>query len=413
MKAELISVGTELLMGQILNTNAQYISQRLAELGIDIYVQTTIGDNHDRLAQTIREGLERADMVILTGGLGPTADDLTKETAADVMGMTLEYDEASLHVLKARFAAMQREMTPNNLKQAMFPKEAIILPNPNGTAPGCIMERDGKAIALLPGPPREMAPMFDDHLMPYLEARSQHKLYSRVVRIFGMGESSVEYALRELMEGQDNPTIAPYAKTGEVTLRVTARCADAEEGERLVVPVLQKIGETLGDVVYDTHDRELHRVCVETLLEKRMTIATAESCTGGMLASALLSVPGSSGCFLEGFVTYANAAKEARLGVRHETLEAFGAVSENTAREMAEGARRASGADLAVSTTGIAGPDGGTAEKPVGLVYIAIASEAGTQARRLQLNGDRERIRQIACLNALDMIRRTLQQLEM
>lgn len=408
MKAELISVGTEILMGQILNTNAQYISQKLAELGVDIYVQTTIGDNHDRLAHCIKDGLERADIVILTGGLGPTADDLTKETAADVMGMKLEFDEASLHTLKVRFTAMHRDMTPNNLKQAMFPKDCIIMANPNGTAPGCIMERDGKAVALLPGPPKEMVPMFENHLMPYLQKRSGHILYSRVMRIFGKGESQVEYAIRDLMAQQSNPTIAPYAKTGEVTLRVTAQCKDTAEGEALVEPVLAQIQEIVGDVVYSTYDEELCEVCVKLLIKAQKTVAVAESCTGGMLASMLVSVPGCSACFVEGAVTYSNQAKQTRLGIAKETLDSFGAVSEETARAMAEGLRKTSGADYALSTTGVAGPEGGTEEKPVGLVYVALATPDGTQVVKLSLSGARERIRHIACLNALDQLRRAL-----
>ena len=408
MKAELVSVGTEILMGQILNTNAQYISQKLAELGVDIYVQTTIGDNHDRLAQCIKDGLSRADIVILTGGLGPTADDLTKETAADVMGMKLEFDEASLHTLKARFANMHKEMTPNNLKQAMFPKGCIIMLNPNGTAPGCILERDGKAVALLPGPPKEMIPMFEDHVMPYLQKRSGHILYSRILRIFGMGESQVEYVLKDLMAKQNNPTIAPYAKTGEVTLRVTARCKDQAEGESMVEPVLAQISDIVGDVVYSTRDEELCAVCVKLLTQAKKTVAVAESCTGGMLSSMLISVPRCSACLLEGAVTYSNQSKKARLGVAEETLARFGAVSEQTAREMAEGLKKTSGADYALATTGVAGPDGGTAEKPVGLVYVGLATPEGTHTVQLSLTGARERIRHIACLHALDQLRRAL-----
>ena len=408
MRAELLSVGTEILMGQIVNTNASYIARRLAELGIDVYIQTTVGDNHNRLAECMRESLSRADFVITTGGLGPTGDDLTKETAADVMGMKLEYDEASLHTLKQRFSAMHKDMTPNNLKQAMFPKESIILSNPMGTAPGCIMEKDGKAIILLPGPPREMKPMMDNHVVPYLEKRSGSMLYSRIVRIFGQGESSVEYALKELMEAQSNPTIAPYAKTGEVTLRVTARCTSTDEGKALVEPVLEKIGTILGDVIYATNDEELHQVCVRALIEKGKTLAVAESCTGGMIASQIVSVAGCSECFLEGAVTYSNGAKRERLGVKAETLESYGAVSEETAREMAEGMRESSGADYALATTGIAGPGGATAEKPVGLVYIALATEQKTTVKRVDLSGDRERIRIIACLHAFDMLRREL-----
>lgn len=408
MRAELLSVGTEILMGQIVNTNASYIAQRLAELGVDVYIQTTVGDNHNRLADCMRESLSRADIVITTGGLGPTGDDLTKETAAEVMGMKLEYDEASLHILKERFFAMHKEMTPNNLKQAMFPKESIILPNPMGTAPGCIMEKDGKAIILLPGPPREMKPMMDDHVVPHLEKRSGFMLYSRVARIFGKGESSVEYALKDIMEAQSNPTIAPYAKTGEVTLRVTARCRDEEEGKALVEPMLEKIGEVLGDVIYATNDEELHQVCVRELIARGKTLSVAESCTGGMIASQIVSVPGCSECFIEGAVTYSNEAKFTRLGVSKDTLDKFGAVSEETAREMAEGMRESGKTDYALATTGIAGPGGGTQEKPVGLVYIALAAQGHTLVKRVDLSGDRERIRIIACLHAFDMLRREM-----
>lgn len=408
MRAELISVGTEILMGQIVNTNASYIARRLAELGVDVYIQTTVGDNHGRLAECMKESLSRADIVITTGGLGPTGDDLTKETAADVMGMKLEYDEASLHILKERFFSMHKEMTPNNLKQAMFPKESIILSNPMGTAPGCIMEKNGKAIILLPGPPREMKPMVDNHVVPYLEKRSGFILYSRVVRIFGKGESSVEYELKDIMETQSNPTIAPYAKTGEVTLRVTARCKGKEEGIALVEPMLKRIEDKFGEVVYSTDDEELHQVCVRELIEKKKTLSTAESCTGGMLASQIVSVPGCSGCFIDGSVSYSNGAKQARLGVKKETLEKYGAVSAETAREMAEGMRISSGSDYSLATTGIAGPEGGTEETPVGLVYIAMASSDGTTVKRVKLNGDRERIRIIACLHAFDMLRREM-----
>ncbi len=408
MRAELISVGTEILMGQIVNTNAQYIAQRLAELGIDVFIQTTIGDNHDRLGECLRESLARADVIITTGGLGPTGDDLTKETAADVMGKTLEYDEASLHTLKARFQAMHREMTPNNLKQAMFPKDSRILLNPNGTAPGCIMERDGKAIILLPGPPREMKPMFEASVMPYLEERSGYILHSRIVRIFGMGESQVEHVLRDMMEAQSNPTIAPYAKTGEVTLRLTARCKDTQEGEALIEPVLREIEARIGDVIYATHDESLPMVCVRELIAQKNTLSLAESCTGGMIASQIVDIPGCSACFTQCVVSYSNEAKRERLGVKPETLERFGAVSEETAREMAEGMRRTSGTDYALAATGVAGPDG-TEEKPAGLVYVALAGEEETLVKKLELNGDRERIRTITALHAFDLLRRKLE----
>lgn len=406
MIAEILSVGTELLMGNIVNTNAQYISEKLCDLGINCYFQTTVGDNHDRLVAAVETALSRADILILTGGLGPTADDLTKETIADAFGRELVLDPASEQHIHARFARMGREMTPNNLKQAMFPRGGIILPNPNGTAPGCIVEEGEKAAILLPGPPKEMAPMFDASVMPYLEKRSGHMLVSHVVRVFGMGESEAEYRLRTLMERQSNPTIAPYALSGEMKLRVTARCKSAEEGERMMAPLIDEIKETLGSVVYSIDDQELHEVCAALLREHGATLAVAESCTGGMIASKLVSVPGISAYFIEGAVTYSNDAKIRRLGVRPETLAAHTAVSAETAREMAEGIRRTSGASLGVATTGIAGPDGGTVEQPVGLVYIALASESGTAVQELRLTGSRERIRNAASLHALNLIRR-------
>jgi putative competence-damage inducible protein len=406
MIAEILSVGTELLMGNIVNTNAQYISEKLCDLGVNCYFQTTVGDNHDRLVAAVETALSRADILILTGGLGPTADDLTKETIADAFGRELVLDPASEQHIHARFARMGREMTPNNLKQAMFPRGGIILPNPNGTAPGCIVEEGEKAAILLPGPPKEMAPMFDASVMPYLEKRSGHMLVSHVVRVFGMGESEAEYRLRTLMERQSNPTIAPYALSGEMKLRVTARCKSAEEGERMMAPLIDEIKETLGSVVYSIDDQELHEVCAALLREHGATLAVAESCTGGMIASKLVSVPGISAYFIEGAVTYSNDAKIRRLGVRPGTLAAHTAVSAETAREMAEGIRRTSGASLGVATTGIAGPDGRTVEQPVGLVYIALASESGTAVQELRLTGSRERIRNAASLHALNLIRR-------
>jgi len=406
MIAEIVCVGTELLMGQVLNTDAKFISSRLADLGVNLYYQVTVGDNPKRLRDTLKTALDRSDVVITSGGLGPTGDDLTKETAAELLGLTLEYDPASLKMLEDRFRAFGKEMTPNNLKQAMFPKESIILSNPNGTAPGCIMEKDGKAIILLPGPPRELFPMFTDSVMPYLEKRSNTKLYSRVLRIFGMGESTLEHTLKDLIEAQTNPTIAPYALLSEVTLRITARCKDEEEGESLIAPVIAEIKSRIGDVIYSFNDEPLEKVCANLLTEHHKTLAVAESCTGGMIASTLVGIPGSSKWFLEGAVTYSNEAKMRRLGVSEATLRQYGAVSYQTAIEMAEGMRRTSGSDYAIATTGIAGPDGGTKEKPVGLVYIAIAAPDGTEVKEFYFTGDRSRIRHSTMLNALDFLRR-------
>ncbi len=408
MIAELICVGTELLMGQVLNTNAHFIAKELAPSGIDMYHQVVVGDNPKRLTEAIETALSRADVVLLSGGLGPTDDDLTKETVAKVMGKELVLYEDEWKKIVSYFESKGRTVAPNNKKQAMFPADAIILENPKGTAPGCIMEANGKAAILMPGPPRELRPMFANLVLPRLLEKAGHRLYSRELRIFGMGESDVTYRLDDLIKQQTNPTIAPYAKTGEVTLRVTARCKDDAEGEALVLPMIETIKAMLGDVVYDTNGRELAEVCHHVLIEAGKTLAVSESCTGGRLADAFINYPGSSAYFIEGDVTYSNDAKIRRLGVRKETLDTVGAVSEECAREMAEGTRKAAGTDFALSTTGYAGPDGGEPDKPVGTVFIALASADGTTVKRLNLFGDRDRIRHSAMLNALDLLRRKL-----
>lgn len=408
MIAELICVGTELLMGQVTNTNAQYLSEQLAPTGIDLYRQLVVGDNPQRLTEAVRTALSRADVLILSGGLGPTDDDLTKETVAAALGLTLELYPEEWARIEAYFASLGRTASPNNKKQAMFPRPCIILPNPNGTAPGCIMEKDGKAAILLPGPPRELIPMFRDHAMPYLLRQSGHKLYSRELRIFGRGESDVTYVLDDLVKGQTNPTIAPYAKTGEVTLRISAQCRSEAEGEALVQPMIDTIRARLGDVVYSDCGEPLPLVCHKRLIARGETLAVAESCTGGLLSSAFVDLPGSSAYFVEGAVTYANEAKMRRLGVSEQTLKTFGAVSEQCAREMAEGLRSRAQTTYALATTGIAGPDGGTAQKPVGTVYVALAGPDGTVVKPLRLRGDRARIREVTVLHALDLFRRKL-----
>lgn len=408
MIAELLSVGTELLMGQVLNTDAQFMAQQLAPMGINVYHQVTVGDNPERLMQAIRTALDRADIVILSGGLGPTGDDLTKHTVAEAFGLPMLRIAEAEQTLRARFAAMQREMTPNNLRQADFPEGSILLNNPNGTAQGCIVEYNGKTAILLPGPPRELFPMFQREVLPYLQKQSGYRLYSRELRIFGRGESDTEYALRDLIQQQENPTIAPYAKTGEVTYRISARCAQDEEGARLCEPVIQEIVTRLGDVVYSTDGVPLPGVCAQLLEKGNHTLAVAESCTGGLLSSTFIDIPGSSEYFMEGAITYADAAKVKRLLVSPATLRAHGAVSEQCAKEMAQGMRRTSGADYALATTGIAGPGGAKDGKPVGMVFVALADGEETIVKQLQLTGDRARIREITVLHALDVLRRRL-----
>jgi nicotinamide-nucleotide amidase len=408
MIAEIVSVGTELLMGQVVNTDAQYIASRLAPLGFQVYYHTTVGDNVKRLTAVVHQAVERSDVVVFTGGLGPTDDDLTKETVAAALGLTVEPIPEEVERLKAYFTSRGYQMTPNNYKQASFPKDAVILQNDFGTAPGCIMSAGGKTAVLLPGPPRELFPMFSSRVMPYLERLSGAKLYSRELRIFGMGESSVTYQIQDIITKQTNPTVAPYAKTGEVTLRVTALCQNEDEGEALVRPMIDEIVARLGDVVYSTAGETLPETCARMLTDDKMTLAVAESCTGGMIADGLVAIAGCSEFLLEGCVTYSDNAKKKRLGVKEETLEKFGAVSEQCAAEMAQGMRETAGADYAIATTGFAGPDGGTPESPVGTVFIAIADRAGVSVKRLSLHGERARVRLSASLHAYDVLRRAL-----
>ncbi|MCL2810637.1 MAG: competence/damage-inducible protein A [Clostridia bacterium] len=408
MIAEILSIGTELLLGQIVNTDAQYLSRELAALGIDVYHHCTVGDNPVRLREALATALARADTVITTGGLGPTADDLSKEIVAEFFGLPMEEDVASLEAMSRFFVSLGREMTPNNRKQVYFPQGAIILPNERGTAPGCIVEQDGKRVIQLPGPPRELEHMFQRSVMPYLRGKGSRCTTSRYIRIFGLGESEVETRVRHLIDAQSAVTIATYCSLGEVQLRVTAQAGTTSDALVLIAPVEAALIELLGSAVYavsDTAEDSLAHYAVSALLEAGKTVAVAESCTGGLVTASLVEVPGVSAVLLEGNITYSNAAKKRCLGVCEHTLKAYGAVSEQTAREMAEGQRVASGADIAVATTGIAGPDGGSPQKPVGLVYVAVATAQGTQIKPLRLTGDRNRIRWLATLHALNGIR--------
>lgn len=406
MIAEVLAVGTELLMGQISNTNAQYISNRLPEAGIGVYYHSVVGDNPKRLKECLTLALDRSDVVIMTGGLGPTQDDLTKETVAGIFGKKLELHQPSLDKLTSFFAKHNRTMTENNVKQAYFPEGCVVIENHNGTAPGCLIEAKGKIVILLPGPPSEMKPMFEEFVMPYFRNQLDYKIVSKYLRVFGIGESAMETQILDLIEKQTNPTIAPYAKEGEVTLRVTAQCKKHESGDELINPVIEEIYHRLGDVVYSTENKDLDEVVGELLLQNNITLSLAESCTGGLVAAKLTAIPGISRVFNRGFVTYSNEAKMEHLAVREETLRAHGAVSSETAEEMALGVRQVSGTDIGVSVTGIAGPGGGTEEKPVGTVFIALADSEGVQSYRLQLWGSRDRIRRITTLHVFDMIRK-------
>lgn len=415
MIAEIVAVGTELLMGQVLNTDAQYIARRLSELGVTLHRQVVVGDNPARIREAIHTAIGRADVVITTGGLGPTADDITKETCAEALGLPMERSPEAEKQVCGWFERNNYPMTENNLRQADFAKGAIILENHNGTAPACIVEKDGKAVINLPGPPRELTPLFAQSVAPYLARRSGAVIVSRYMRVFGMGESAVESQLHDMMENSLNPTVAPYCSTGEVQLRLTVRVAHESEAAALLDPAEREIRARLGNVVYavtDDPEYTMEQALVKALCAAKKTMATAESCTGGMIASKIVNVSGASDVFLEGCVTYSNAAKMRTLGVKAETLEKFDAVSRETALEMAEGARRRADADYAVSVTGLAGPGGGTPEKPVGTVWLGLATRESVEARLLQLHGNRERIRTLAALNAMHLVLETVEKQE-
>lgn len=409
MIAEIVAIGTELLMGQIVNTDAQYLSRRLQSLGISVYYHTTVGDNPQRMRDTIALALSRSDVVITTGGLGPTQDDLSKEMAAELLHLPMRFDEDSWRAIENYFARMGRVCPDNNRKQAMFAEGAVILPNGCGTAPGCMIEKDGKIVVQLPGPPHEMAEMFDRQVYDRLTERTGGCIASRYIRIYGLGESQVAQMCAEWIEADGEVTVAPYCSLGECQLRVTARGESEQAALEKVLPVVQAITALLGGSVYavlPTASGSMEEIAGQALTEKNLTVATAESCTGGLVAAKLVNYPGISAALHEAHVTYANEAKIKYCGVKKETLEQYGAVSEQTAREMAQGLRERSGADIAVSTTGIAGPSGGTKDKPVGLVYVGCADAHGVRVEKLTLTGSRERIRNLAALRALDMIRR-------
>ena len=415
MIAEIVAVGTELLMGQVLNTDAQYIARRLSELGVTLHRQVVVGDNPARIREAIHTAIGRADVVITTGGLGPTADDITKETCAEALGLPMERNPEAERQVRGWFERNNYPMTENNLRQADFAKGAIILENHNGTAPACIVEKDGKAVINLPGPPRELMPLFAESVAPYLARRSGAVIVSRYMRVFGMGESAVESRLHDMMENSLNPTVAPYCSTGEVQLRLTVRVAHESEAAALLDPAEKEIRARLGGGVYavtDDPEYSMEQALVKALCAAKKTMVTAESCTGGMIASKIVNVSGASDVFLEGCVTYSNAAKMRTLGVKVETLEKYDAVSRETALEMAEGARRRADADYAVSVTGLAGPGGGTPEKPVGTVWLGLATREGVEARLLQLHGNRERIRTLAALNAMHWVLETVEKEE-
>ena len=407
--AEIISVGTELLLGNIVNTNAQYLAEMLSLYGINVYYQTVVGDNPARLKAAVEIAAGRSDILIMTGGLGPTSDDLTKETVAACFGRKLVYHTEVEKKLREMFVHHGR-ITPNNFRQAMLPEGCTVLENICGTAPGCAFESDGKLVVMLPGPPRECIAMFENAVRPILEKLSGGCIVSRSIRIFGMGESAVEDALHDLILGSTNPSVAPYAKTGEVMLRVTALADTKDEAFDMTLPVIDEITNTLPDCIYGVDCDSLEERAYSLLSERNVTLASAESCTGGLLAKRITDIPGSSGVFLGGVVPYSNEMKEAVLGIPREIIVEHGAVSEQTARMMADGVRGLSGADFGIGITGIAGPGGGSDEKPVGLVYVALAARDGTYCRKMMMGtyGGRDMIRARSVNTALDMLIRHL-----
>lgn len=411
MVIELISVGTEILLGNITNTNARYLAEECAVLGLSNYYQVTVGDNEERLAAAVKTALDRSDIVLLTGGLGPTEDDLTRETVAKVLGREMKEVPEIHRQIEAYFERMGAKKPPeNNWRQAMVIEGAQIVENHNGTAPGMIVDAgDNKRIILMPGPPEELKMMFEESIAPYLSGLNHQVICSKTVKICGMGESRVAEAVSDLIDAQTNPTIGTYAKGGEVHLRITASGEDYKTARKSIKPIVKELKSRFGEKVYTTRESEtLEQHVIGLLKRKKMTVTAAESCTGGLFASTLINVPGASEVLGESYITYSNEAKHKILGVKNKTLRNEGAVSEKCAEEMAKGAAKAANARAAVSITGIAGPDGGTDEKPVGLVYIGCYIDGRIWVKSYHMNGDRQKIREVTVKRALDMLRRCI-----
>ena len=408
--AELIAVGTELLLGNIANTNAQTISQALSALGINVFWHTVVGDNPQRLREALDIARRRADILLTTGGLGPTYDDLTKQTICAAFDQPLVLHPDILEEIRVFYeSALHVPMPENNAQQAMLPQGCTVFDNPVGTAPGCAFFCNGVHVLMLPGPPHEMETMLRRCAVPYLRRLSREVIVSRDIMTFGMGESSVDQLLHETMSHMENPTLATYAKPCEVRLRATAKAADAAQAEAMLAPVVEQVRAALGDIVYGVDVENLESVCLSLLKERHWTLATAESCTGGLVAQRITALPGASAVFRGGVVSYWTEIKAAVLGVPQEILDQYGAVSEQTARAMAQGARRITGADLAVSVTGVAGPDPDERGTPVGIVYIGLDTPTGTFCRKMDSGRRRrDRIRGLAANHAFDVLRRYL-----
>lgn len=409
MKTAILSVGTEILFGQIVNTNTVYLSQQMNMLGFDVMYHYTVGDNPKRVEEMIDLAFQDCDLILTTGGLGPTQDDLTKEVACKALDDTLVMMDDVLEEITKYFKTLGREMTENNKKQAIMPSRATVFHNDAGTAPGFALEKDGKCIICMPGPPREMKRMFQKSVVPFLQSMIDGALYYRQIRFFGIGESMLETQLLDLIDNQTDPTLATYAKEGECSLRIASKRDTEEEAEHAVDEMLEKVKERVGHYIYSCDDEELAQVVADRLMEQGLTLSSAESCTGGMFASTMTDIPGISQCFDRGLVTYSNQAKMEELGVSAGTLEKFGAVSEETALEMVEGLKRVSGSDVCISVTGIAGPGGGSEEKPVGLVYIGFSYGDKKICKKIQMrNVNRSWNRHYTLLCMLNVIYRNI-----
>lgn len=407
---EILSVGTEILLGDILNTNSRYLSVELAKLGISVLRHTTVGDNAERLAAALRTALGRSDIVIATGGLGPTADDITRDVCCEVMGFELTLDNSIAKKIKDYFDSKGYDMPESNLRQAYVPVGGTVFINNHGTAPGLGLKKNGKCVAILPGPPYEMAPMFQESVVDFLSEYADGAIVSHTVRTMGIGESAMAELCADLLEAE-NPTVAPYAKKGEALLRVTAKAHSREDAEELCGPVLEEIKKRLGGYVYGIDSQSIEERVVELLKENKMTIATAESCTAGYIPKRITDIAGASSVFEFGAITYSNDIKEKVLGVKKETLIEYGAVSEYTAREMAAGIRRVSGADIGISVTGIAGPGSDGTNKPVGLCFIALDAEDMQVCEKIETGkNDREYNRWVTASRALNLARKYIEE---
>ena len=407
---EILSVGTELLLGNIANTDAQTLSQGLSELGLNVYYHTVVGDNPQRAREAVAIAKKRADIIITTGGLGPTCDDLTKNVLAEAFGKKLVFDEPSAERIRSYFAKTKRPMTDNNLQQAMLPEGCTVLANDWGTAPGCAFQAEGVHVIMLPGPPSECRPMFQYRAKPYLQSLSEGVIASHTLKLFGIGQSAMEAQLRDQMNAMSNPTLAPYAKEGECELRVTAKAPTDAEAQALLKPTVEQVKALFGSKVYGVDVSSLEEVVEGLLREKGMTIGVAESCTGGLMAKRLTDVAGASQVFLGGIVSYTNQVKAGMLHVPQHLLDQFGAVSPEVALAMAEGARKALGCDIALATTGVAGPDKDDWDNEVGTMFVAIATPDGTHVRPLKLGSRpvRARLRTQTAHHAFDLARRYL-----